>query len=207
MVQCRHAFFVGAQRVADLYPHAMVGQVAHQFQVAGNLGRHGNYAHRRQLFETVHFLDGGGTRIVRLRAQLAAVDIRAFQVGAQHARLALAALAHGLADGGQRQVDVFRRRRHGGGQQRGGAVAGVDSGDGMHGIAAFHHILAGAAVHMQVDEAGQDIVVAVQLRVGAAAGDVHDALAEGNRSVQPAGRCQDIALDCLVHRRDSATNS
>jgi hypothetical protein len=34
-------------------------------------------------------------------------------------------------------------------------------------VAAFHHVAAAAAVHVQVDEAGQDVVVALPARVGA----------------------------------------
>jgi hypothetical protein len=61
----------------------------------------------------------------------------------------------------QRPFDVFDRRGHGGGQQAGGAVAGVQAAITCGRVAAFHHVAAGAAVHVQVDEAGQDVVVAV----------------------------------------------
>jgi hypothetical protein len=107
-------------------------------------------------------------RARRLRAQLAGVDVRAFQVRAEHARFAFAARRR-RADAFEREVDIFRRRGHGGGQHAGGAVLGVDRGDGVDGVAAFHHVLAAAAVHVQVDKAGQDIDVFVERGIGAAA--------------------------------------
>ncbi|MCY1560999.1 hypothetical protein D9M68_982040 [compost metagenome] len=63
-------------------------------------------------------------------------------------------------------------------------------------------------MHVQVDEAGDDVIVAVQLRVHRRAVDAGDALAERDCAAQPAGRGQDIALDrYIAHLRDSATNS
>ncbi len=207
MFQRGHAVFVRTERVADLHAHAGVGQCAHQVQVAGDFRRHGDHAQLGQGLQAFDFGQGGGARVVGLRPELAGIDVRAFQVGAQHARRVRAALLAADADGRQGHVDVFRRRRHGGGQQAGGAVARMDGGDGVDGFAAFHDVLAGAAMHVQVDKAGQDIVVAVARRVEGVARDAVDALAEGDGAVDPAAGGKDIAFDSAAHLRDSATNS
>ena len=55
----------------------------------------------------------------------------------------------------QCRFDLATRRCHGGGQQCGRAVAAVHPRDGCDGVAAGHRVVAAAAVHMQVDEAGQ----------------------------------------------------
>ena len=86
-------------------------------------------------------------------------------------------------------------------------MARVDGRDGVHGFAAFHDVLAGAAMHVQVDEAGQDVVVAVAGRVEGIALDAVDALAERDGAVDPSDGGKDIAFDCAAHLRDSATNS
>ena len=84
----------------------------------------------------------------------------------------------------------------------------MDGGDRMHRVAAFHDVVATTAMHMQVDKAGQDIVVAVLRRVAGGAVYAAHALAEGDGAVDPAGGGQDIALDSsTAHLRDSATNS
>jgi hypothetical protein len=45
---------------------------------------------------------------------------------------------------------------HGGAQHGGGAMAGVGARHGGAGVAALHDVDAGRAMHVQVDEAGQD---------------------------------------------------
>ena len=207
MFQRGHAVFIGTERVADLYAHAGVGQGTHQVQVAGDFRRHGDDAQLGQRLQAFDFGQRGSARVVGLRPELAGIDVRAFQVGAQHACRVRAAVVGGDADGAQCHVDIFRRRRHGGGQQAGGAVARMDGGDGVDGFAAFHDVLAGAAMHMQVDEAGQDVIIAIARRVEGIARDAVDALAEGDGAVDPAAGGKDIAFDSAAHLRDSATNS
>ena len=61
-----------------------------------------------------------------------------------------------------------------GGQQRGRAEAPVGAGDGGEGVAAFHDVAAAAAVHIQVDEAWQQVRIGVAGRVAGLAFDPLD---------------------------------
>ncbi|MNY74025.1 hypothetical protein D3C86_2129550 [compost metagenome] len=73
-------------------------------------------------------------------------------------------------------------------------MAGVGTRHHGAGIAAFHDVDAGGAVHVQVDKAGDD----GQAGPGRAFGDAGDALAEGDAAVDPAVRREDAALQHAV---------
>jgi hypothetical protein len=81
---------------------------------------------------------------------------------------------HGGGHAVQRVLDLVQAGGHGGRQQRGGAEAQMGAGDGACHVAALHQVHAGRAMHMQVDEAGQDHR---QLQVVGAAVVVHLQLA------------------------------
>jgi hypothetical protein len=116
-------------------------------------------------------------------------DERAFQVHAQHARTARWALGHCASQPGQRTTDIRDVRRHCGAEQGSGAVAGMLARHGGAGVAAAHDVHASRAVHVQVDEAGQDR----QLAVGRAFGDVAYALVKCDAACDPAAGSEDSA--------------
>ena len=140
---------------------------------------------------------------VGLGAELAGVDIGAFQVHAQDPGGAGGALPGVMAQLPQYLADFRAGRGHGGGQQRGGAEAQVGAGDGLEGRAALHDVLAAATVYMQVDEAGQQVGQVVVGRVaGAAIDGGHLALAMDQVAADPALRREYVGFG---HGRFSAS--
>ena len=107
------------------------------------------------------------------------------------------------ADGAAARLDLGQRRGHGGGQQRGGAVAGVQARDALDGVAGLHGVGAAAAVHVQVDEAGQHDAGAAVAHAGRRhrfAVHAHDAAAVVlEHAAHEALRREDVALDAVGH--------
>jgi hypothetical protein len=151
----RHRLFVRGLGVADLHAHAPRHQGRDHRHRAVDLRRQREHADRRDFVQRQDFLNRRRTHAVRLRAELARTDVRAFQVHAEHARRTRRALAAQRRNRAQGVFQLGQRRGHRGGQQRRRAVAGVHPCQALDGIAAFHGVGAAAAVHVQVDEAGQ----------------------------------------------------
>ncbi len=149
------AVFVAAQRVADLHLVAAGDEHFDCFHVARHFGCHGDEADGRHVVEPLHFVGAEGPREVGLRTELAGVDVRAFEVNAEHARcVARAAGAHGpqAREGGLQVADGRGHRRR---EQRGRAVSRMESCDLGGSVAAFHDVVPAAAMNVQVDEARQ----------------------------------------------------
>jgi hypothetical protein len=162
--------------------------------MAGDFRRDRDHADRRDRQVLEHFVEHGGHRRVGLRAQLARIDVRPFQMHAQHARAARRALARDVAQSRDHVHQFVARRGHGGGEQAGGAVARMGASDRFDGVARFHHVGAAAAVHMQVDEARQDVGRVVLRRIGGLALDRRDAsVFERQRAVDPAIRGENVS--------------
>ena len=118
--------------------------------------RQRQHADRRQTMQVEDFVKRSGTRLGRLCAQSARTDEGAFEVDAEHTRGAGRARVDDAADAGQCVFDALARIGHGGGQQAGCSVRGMQAGDDVDRIAALHHVAAAAAMDVQIDEAGQD---------------------------------------------------
>ncbi len=73
-------------------------------------------------------------------------------------------------------------------------MARVGAGHDAAGLAPFHDVGAGRAVHVQVDEAGEDGMPAC----GRAFDDPVDTFAEIDAAVDPAGGSEDSAAEHLV---------
>ena len=80
-------------------------------------------------------------------------------------------------------------------------MACVGLGNGRHGVSALHHIAPGAAVHMQVDETGQDEGAAPRLLFadGLAFDGLDSALRKLQFALHKALRCEDKTRDDLRH--------
>jgi hypothetical protein len=141
----------------------------------------------RQVFQ--HFVEHGRHGRVRLRAELAGVDVRPFEMHAEHACAARRARARGGAEVRDDFHQLVARRGHRGGEQARRAELRVGARDRLDRVAAFHHVGAAAAVHVQIDEAGQDVRRVVVGRVGGRAVDHRDAavLAVERAVIQPSG--------------------
>ena len=109
----------------------------------------------------------------RLRGEVGAIE-----VGAEDACAAGAFALQPPAHVEERQV-LLVAGDGGGGQQAGGAVAGVGAADGAEGVVgAVHEVGAGAAVDVQIDEAGDEIAASQvdDLGAGGGAGRIADGL-------------------------------
>ncbi|KWV90279.1 hypothetical protein PFLmoz3_00277 [Pseudomonas fluorescens] len=102
---------------------------------------------------------------VGLGAEFSRIDVGAFQVHAEYAGAAGWPLFAERAELTEHARNFFHRRRHGGGQQRGGAKAHVGTGNGLEGARTFHDVGAATAMHMQVDKARQQVGQVVVGRV------------------------------------------
>lgn len=80
--QCGHAILVAAQGMADLQAYAALGEGSDQRPVSGDLGGDGDYPDRRAAQVVLDFLEHRGMGEVGLCAELAGVDVGAFQVHA-----------------------------------------------------------------------------------------------------------------------------
>ena len=136
---------------------------------------------------------------VGLCAQLAGAEEWPFQVRPQQPGRARPADLGRSAHGHQGLRDLVGRRRHGGGQPAGGAVAGVGAGDGLHGVATLHHVRPAATVQVQVDEAGQDARRVVSVRVGGLAHHLGDAGRVVQRAQHPTLGREHVAVQGLAH--------
>ncbi|MND71582.1 hypothetical protein D3C80_631100 [compost metagenome] len=188
-LKCRHAFFIAAQGVADLQAHAALTQGTDQRQVASDFRGDSDHLDWRQGQVGLDFLKQPQVGEVRLRAELARVDVRSFEVHTQHPRAVAARLAGVGAEFAEHLGQFFLRRGHGGGQQRSGAKPGMRTGDGGEGSGALHHIAAAAAVNVQVDETGQQVGQIIALRIARLAVDGGDAaVTQQQASAYPARR-------------------
>ena len=178
---------VRAERMAELHTHAARRHLADDVHVAGNFRRQRDDPDRRDRQILQHFVEHGGDRRVRLRAKLAGVDVRAFQMHAEHACAARRAHAHHVAEIRDDVHQLGARRGHRGGEQARRAEACVRAGDRLDRVAGLHHVGAAATMHVQVDEARQDVRIVVLRRIGALAFQRRDAAVfEFDRAVDPA---------------------
>ena len=148
-------------RVADVDADIQRPAGADERLGAGQLRGDGGAADavaERQVFE-VFFLPGrphvlAGMTAARLLREVRTVEMRAEDAGAAGAFL-LEPLAH--AQEGQVLLVLGDR---GGGQQAGGAVAGVGQADGPEGLfGAVHEVVPCPAVHVQIDEPWHQVAV------------------------------------------------
>ncbi len=70
--------------MADLQAYAALGEGADQRPVSGDLGGDGDHPDRRAAQVVLDFLEHRGMGEVGLRAELAGVDVGAFQVHAEY---------------------------------------------------------------------------------------------------------------------------
>jgi hypothetical protein len=212
VVERRDAVFVTAGRVADLHAHAGIGQHAHQLEMALHLGRDRDQSDRRDFAEPLDFAQCRRMNIVGLCAELAGIDIRSFEMHAEHARGAGTRRTASVADRLQRCIEIRQRRGHRRRQEAGRAVPRMHAGDRVDRVGGVHDVATAAAMHMQIDEAGQDVIALACCRIGLHAVDPRDRRVELDGAVDPAARCQDMASQCARrsvrrHRRNSATKS
>ncbi len=153
---------------------------------------------------------------VGLGAELAGVDVGAFQVHAEHPGTALGAVFGVDPELGQDLADFRAGGGHGGGQQRGGAETQMGAGDGFEGRATLHDVLAATAVDVQVDKARQQVGQVIVRRVAGAAFDGDDlAVLMDQAATDPALGREDIVFGHgrfsgsrgRIQRRSSATKS
>jgi len=115
--------------------------------------------------DTQHFIEHCGHRGIGLRAEFAGIDIGAFEVNTQHARAARRTYPGDVAEIRDDVHQLFARRGHRGGEQARSAEAGMRARNRLDRVARFHDIGAAAAVHVQIDEARQDVGRVVGRRV------------------------------------------
>ncbi len=178
---------VRAERMAELHAHAARGHLRDDLDVPGDLRRERDHADRRDRQILQHLVERRGHRRVRLSAELAGIDVRAFEMHAEHARAARRARARAVAQLRADAHQLVARRGHRRREQARRAVARVRARDRLDRVAALHHVRAARAVHVQIDEAGQDvgrIVVRRVRRVARQRGD--PAVLEFERAVEPA---------------------
>ncbi|MNL16873.1 hypothetical protein D3C87_1379320 [compost metagenome] len=194
-IECGNAFLVTAEGVADLHAHATAAQLTDQTVMAGDFRGDGDHADRRQCQVFFDFGHQCGVGEVRLRAEFAGVDVRAFEVYAEDSRGTFRTLFAELSDFFQDAGDLGARRGHGGGQQRGGAETHVGSGDGLEGAGAFHDVFATAAVDVQIDETRQQIRQVIVGRIAGHAFDRHDfAVFVDQPAANPAAGGKDVVF-------------
>ena len=155
-VEGRQSFFVRAAAVPDLRHDAQGAQVADQVEVAGQFRRQGQHPDRGQGIQGLNLLERPRPRFGRLRPESAGADKRAFEMHAEHPRGARRTRAHHPPDVAQRVFEVGARRGHRRRQQAGRSMGRVLAGHDLDRPVAVHHVTSAAAMHMQVDEAGQD---------------------------------------------------
>ena len=141
--------------MADLHLEAGTTQFTDQRQIAGQLRRQGDQLDRRQCMQGEDFFQAGGSGEIGLSPEFGAVDVGAFKMNPEQARSLRLAFKTGRRQGSQRLLDFCQRRGHGRGQHGGRAMARMQAGDLLNCIAAFHHVKAAAAMHMQIDKTGQ----------------------------------------------------
>ena len=189
-----HRVVVGRERMAELHAHAARGHLADDLDVAGDFRRERDDADRRDRQVLQHFVEHRRHGRVGLRAELAGVDVRAFEVHAEHARAARRA---GARDGAEVRDDLHQfvaRRGHRRREQARRAELRVRAGDRLDRVAAFHHVGAATAVHVQVDEAGQDVRRVVLRGIDGRAVEGRDAAVLAiERTVNPAVGGKDVS--------------
>ncbi|MNN64258.1 hypothetical protein D3C81_1796910 [compost metagenome] len=127
--------------------------------------------------------------------EFAGVDVRAFEVHAEHPGAAFGPLLTEFADRFEHPGDLVARSGHGGGQQRSGAETHVGFGDGFEGWRTFHDVLAATAVDVQVDETRQQIRQVVVYRIAGHAFDGHDfAVGVDQSAANPAVGGEDVVF-------------
>ena len=147
---------------------------------------------------------------IRLRAELAGIDIRPFQMHAQHPRAAQttctsARVTRRVASGCEPcegKVQICGRCRHGGGKQRRRTVLRVQLRHARRRVAAFHDVVTTATVDVLVDEPRQDdrlMRIAHRIRRDRLPCDAGDASAAEklNHAGHESLRHQDIALNAV----------
>jgi len=130
---------------------------------------------------------------------------------AEHACAARGAVFRMLAETGDHAHQLVARGGHRGGEQACRAMLRVQARDGLRGVAAFHDVRAAAAVHVQIDEAGQDIRRVVRRRIDALAFERrHAPVLEANRAVDPAVGREYVSFQhevlCCYAMRSEAEN-
>ncbi len=188
VLQRLYAIFITAQGMSDLHPHPGFAEGTHHFKMAGNFRGDRNQFYRRHRTQARHFLQGRFLRKIRLGAKLSRIDIGAFQMHAEHARSARAALAAGIAASFQRLLQIAERRRHGSRKHAGSAMPSMDRRDDMDRVAAIHDVFAAAAMYVQIDESGQDVRIEVIVGIDRCAFNRADAAVEMQDTVKPALR-------------------
>ncbi len=169
MLECGDGVVVGTERMAELHAHAARCHLGDDLHVAGDFRRQRDHANRRDRQILQHFVHHRRYSRVRLRAELAGVDVRTFQMDAEHTRAAWCANARVVAQPRDDAHQFVARRGHRGSEQTGRAITRMRAGDGFDRVAAFHHVGAAAAVHVQIDETGQDVRRVVLRRIDALA--------------------------------------
>jgi hypothetical protein len=106
------AVFVAAERVADLYLESGGTELDDDVEIARELGRERYQPDRRQRMQFVDLPDRRGPREVGLRAELARIDVRAFEMHPEHACRTGSATRTGGGQGPQRCLHLGQRRGH-----------------------------------------------------------------------------------------------
>ncbi|KAG1189999.1 hypothetical protein G6F35_013999 [Rhizopus arrhizus] len=198
-LQCGHAFLVGTGAVAELHTDAHRCKRGNQRGVLADLRRQRHHPDRGECVQLLHQGQRRFDRAVGLRAQPLRADEGALQMHADNARGLCIWCRHRSGHALQRVLDFVQAGGHGGRQQRGGTKAQMGTGNGARHVAALHQVHAGCAMHMQVDEAGQDHR---QLQIVSAAVVVHLQLAhvriEMDMAAPPTQWGEDAALQGAV---------
>ena len=188
---------VGGERVAELHGDPEAGEDAHQLQVAGKLGGERHHLHRGEGVEGLHLLQRSWPHGPGLGAELAWIDVRPLEVDAEHAGGAGGSQPQPGADPGERLLQRGAGGGDRGGEEGGGAVPRVEPGEHVHRLAAVHQVGATAAVHVQVDEAGEHHGGGAGAVDGAAV-DGHDPLIELDPALDPSSGGEDHSGDGAV---------
>ncbi len=186
---------VGRERVAELHAHAARGHLADDLDVARDFRRERDDADRRDRQVLEHLVEHGRHGRVGLRAELAGVDVRPFEMHAEHAGTARRAGPRGGAEIRDDFHQFVARRGHRRREQARRAELRMRADDRFDRVAAFHHVGAAAAMHVQVDEAGQDVRRVVLRGIDGRAVERGDAAVLAiERTVNPAVGGEDVSV-------------